>query len=228
MGDTILALSQNSYEWYSDVSEQDSSSFTQGDIFLDFPAYKVEFSEDKDSNFLEMAITDKENVIVMTQACDLEQNKVSNVVFCPIVDLESAIDSIVYRKKIDRMLMAKRKDDPNFTIDMLSSEEIERIRHEKGTRDQRKSILGNLISGSYTSYYLLDKNNIFSYQVVLLQDSFSMPIKSVQKCLEHFEVRHLKKLNPPYREHLAQAYSISFSRIGLPIDIDRDDIDTMV
>ena len=77
----------NNDPWYERAEA--SARLTQGDIILGCPLIAwadrpFSLSGGKYAEVLK-AVTDAvvEDVIVMTQACDLENDKVSNVVLCP-------------------------------------------------------------------------------------------------------------------------------------------------
>jgi hypothetical protein len=56
------------------------------------------------------------------------------------------------------------------------------------------------------------------YQIVMLRQTYLLPKESLDYYLKSVEGERFELL-PPYREHLAQAYSRNFMRIGLPIDL---------
>jgi hypothetical protein len=57
----------------------------------------------------------------------------------------------------------------------------------------------------------------FDYSLVDLGSLFSLPTGLVRDLAERQGQR--SRLNPPYREHLAQAFARFFMRVGLPVDI---------
>jgi hypothetical protein len=77
--------------WYKEVAA--SEKLTQGDIIEHCPlvAWRAEplqlEGKDEDEILRGMVSAVREDVITMTQACDLEQEKVSNVVLCPAYSL---------------------------------------------------------------------------------------------------------------------------------------------
>lgn len=77
--------------WYEVVAS--STSLTQGDIILQCPligwkAGPLRLEGSGESVTLQTATNFfVDDVVVMTQACDLENNKVSNVVLCPCTPL---------------------------------------------------------------------------------------------------------------------------------------------
>jgi len=77
--------------WYESVNQ--NPPITQGELIFDCPVFgwspeKVEFCREGTSETLEATkLLSVSHVVVMTQACDLEQNKVDNVVLCPFTTL---------------------------------------------------------------------------------------------------------------------------------------------
>jgi hypothetical protein len=136
-------------------------------------------------------------VIVMTQACDLEQREVRNAILCPIYHLKE------YQNEWDKDQKAKGQ---NPTPKAWSAE-AERI---------KKGFVWNLtmLDGRTT-----DPPGItIAPQVVDFHEVFSLPAEFLQaliKCRNASRIR----LCPPYREHLAQAFARFFMRVGLPVNI---------
>lgn len=80
------------YPWYQIVSGAD---FTQGDILIDCPILTPDASAEllraaSGENGLSLNIpVRKANLVVMTQACDIEHEKVESIVLCPVWPLEA-------------------------------------------------------------------------------------------------------------------------------------------
>jgi hypothetical protein len=77
-----------------------------------------------------------------------------------------------------------------------------------------------LKAGNYIRSHLLNKceikNHQFSYQVVELNQIFSVPYSLVREMADRNE---RIRLVSPYREHLSQAFARQFMRVGLPNDL---------
>jgi len=78
--------------WYEAVDA--ATPLTQGDLIFDCPLLTwqtADHHEHADSAeqppLTELVRAFREDVVVMTQACDLEHHKVENVVLCPHVSL---------------------------------------------------------------------------------------------------------------------------------------------
>lgn len=86
----------SSYPWYESISD---GTLRQGDIFFDFPVFvakadatvmKKYLSGVSKVNFGGTVL--KMNVIVASQSCDLEHDKVKTVILCPVWDLDHVRD----------------------------------------------------------------------------------------------------------------------------------------
>jgi hypothetical protein len=86
----------------------------------------------------------------------------------------------------------------------------------------QNDIWKKLIKGLILNSHLLNKcvivANIFDYQVVSLNEIYSLPYGFVKK--EALKLENRIRLLPPYREHLAQAFARQFMRVGIPPDSD--------
>ena len=77
--------------WYSHVEAE--NPLTQGDLISDCPviswaAGPLNLSGSEEGEVLKAATTAiRADVVVMTQACDLENNKVDNVIMCPHISI---------------------------------------------------------------------------------------------------------------------------------------------
>jgi hypothetical protein len=84
------------YHWYQIVKGPD---YTQGDIFRDCP---IPVPSPDQAFFEAVTARDREpqarvgikvgNVVVLTQACDIAQNKVDSIVLCPVFSLKQAAE----------------------------------------------------------------------------------------------------------------------------------------
>ncbi|KAB2395990.1 hypothetical protein [Bacillus cereus] len=184
-----------SFPWYEEVAG--TSNVTQGDILKNFP---VPVIIDKDEYPFFKPQGAKYDVIVMTQACDLENNKVDYVTLCPVEPLENVIKAIAGQENSDLNysgLSSKQKKIPERIVDRLKK-------------------------GEYLNFYLLNQHKGTAnegYRVVILKQMFQVPVAAMKKLISSHEEPIRVRLLPPYREHLAQAYANTFSRIGLPLNI---------
>jgi hypothetical protein len=193
------------YSWYEEV--EFDLPITQGDILLNFPIPIIEEKEEYPYYNLSAAYLD---VIIITQACDLENGKVDFITFCVIESLS----------EITMDIMIKRAG-PELNFSELSANQ----------RKMPMKIVEELEQGYHLNFHLLNKNSSGEncttidqeFKVVLLKETYKVPIESVKKIIDEGKANRLRLL-PPYREHLAQAYANVFSRIGLPIDIDKSNV----
>ena len=191
------------YEWYEPV--QYDAPVSQGDIILKCRVPKITDKEGPPYFKLAGNIRD---VIVMTQACDLANNKTDLITLCPLMPLSYVVEGLMKKG--------------------LSGDSLENFDYSKLTSKQIKSkntIITNLKSGFYLDFHVINeyKNELkplltLNYQAVSLKETFTIPKKALEKQLLQNRGERLTLL-PPYREHLAQAYARNFFRIGLPIDL---------
>jgi len=93
--------SQGGCSWY-DIIDEDVN-VTQGDIILNCP---VIFPPSEISNNPDEIIASPQeyhDVIVMTQACDIEQGKVESVVVCPIVNLDIILAEYSFNNRKEKI-----------------------------------------------------------------------------------------------------------------------------
>ncbi|MBX4271971.1 hypothetical protein [Clostridium estertheticum] len=83
------------FNWYTVITESDS--LTQGDILINFPIIKTKnypglLEIDNDEEFEADLDIEYEDLIILTQPCDLEQAKPSlkNVILCRIHDVDES------------------------------------------------------------------------------------------------------------------------------------------
>lgn len=197
------------YEWYKTV--QYDTPISQGDIIL---KCKVPVIIDKpDPPFFKISggIYD---VIVMTQACDLANEKTDIVSLCPLKPLTEVIEGLMKQDLLPEESEAYK----NFMYKSLSGKQKKR----------KDTIIQNLKAGFYLDFHVLKEHRDKfkpmldqDYMSVVLKQTFTIPKKALEKYLLQTRTDRITLL-PPYREHLAQAYARNFFRIGLPIDLKID------
>lgn len=186
--------------WYEVVDA--SAHLTQGDIIFDCPIIRwasktVELGANRDLSILESLIeATRVDVIVMTQACDLEQNKVLNVILCPHISLEK------YKEYWEKAGEVKEGKKPNAK------------QWIKACRDISNGYIWNLamLNEGTTDEALL------THRVVDFHDVYTLPRVFLESLLQQRGQSRLR-LRPPYREHLSQAFARFFMRVGLPTGI---------
>jgi hypothetical protein len=196
------------YPWYSEVSSD--SPLTQGDIIEACPVVvfrsTLDLSGVTDLEGLLTALQpsvglEQVRVIVMTQACDLEHQKVRSVILCPVYHLSE------YRAYWEE---AERRDNQNPTPKAWS----------KHTAQIKDGMVWNL-----TMLAQRDGNEQAGDEISIpplivdFHEIFSLPIDFLATWVTISRSRRLR-LRPPYREHLSQAFARFFMRVGLPLEID--------
>jgi hypothetical protein len=136
-----------------------------------------------------------EDVIVMTQACDLEQDKVSNVILCPHIGLTE-------HKKVWEKEMNNLGQNP--------------------TTKAWRSYCDDICEGFIWNLSMLNEGILgdltIETRIVDFRDVFNIPRFFLESLLQHRNTPRFRLL-PPYREHLSQAFARFFMRVGLPISI---------
>jgi hypothetical protein len=187
--------------WYGIVPA--NAPITQGDIIFDCPlvGWKVDTLEieniGESETLQSLAVATAADVVVMTQACDLEHNKVSNIILCPHVLLED------YRQ--------------------LWTNEMERQNQnptEKAWRKNCDDICDGFVWNlTMLSNFKRDDINI-DIRIVDFREIFAVPREFLESLLVQ-RGRSRPRLLPPYREHLSQAFARFFMRVGLPTPIQK-------
>lgn len=207
------------FSWYEEIEM--STPLSQGDIIDDFPVPEI---LDTDQYPFFRARAAEYHVIVMTQACDLEQGKVDHISLCAIEPLEEIVKTIMLDEAKKTELSKGVEEDKIQLEELINFAEL-----NSAKKKQVKKVIQALRQGQQLNFHLLNKNETgnngttinLDFNVVLLKQTFQVPIKTAEKIIADKALTTSKRLRllPPYREHLAQAYAVTYSRIGLPIDI---------
>lgn len=186
------------YEWYG--LHTSTEGIDQGLILLDFPVpdySQVSYSKLASDEDVELPIEVKKNdLIVMTQACDIENDKVKNITLCRIYVLNDYLISTKQSK-------TKAKD----LIDGLNSGRVANM-----------CLLNRPTDCNPYGDVLED------YLVVKFDESVNYPIELIKQRVDT-ETGDMIKLLPPYREALSQSYGIFFMRVGNPTNIPKVTVD---
>jgi len=187
--------------WYSTVDS--GTRLTQGDLIFDCPL--VGWKEDVtrfegagETEVLKQSVDAfKADTVVMTQACDLEHEKVINVVLCPHYALPE------YREIWESTM----RDQAQNPTDRAWRRHCDDIREGFVWN---LSILSSLAEGPVTTQHRI----VDFYQVFTVPRGF---LEGLLAARNHLRLRLL----PPYREHLSQAFARFFMRVGLPVPVDK-------
>ena len=162
----------------------DSAPIDQGDIdIIDGCPLSIVESFDIEGVAAPGHLTEYSRVYVLTQTCDLVQQKVSNVVVASVLDA--------------RQLVVEGS---------LKSAEVR----------------GNIRAGRVHGWYFLPRSHSFGLpeSIVDLRTLHTVRLDVLQElCSAGKRLAHLESL---YREHLAQHFANTYSRIGLPMPYETD------
>lgn len=181
------------YEWFS--RHASAGGVQQGLILPEFPVpdySRVDYAMLASDGNEELPVEIKTNdLIVMTQACDLENDKVKNVTLCRVYTLrEYLIEASLSKNKAASL------------IDGLNSGRVTNM-----------CLLNRPADNLYESAFE-------DYLVVKFDESVNFPIEIVRQRVSN-ETNDMMVLLPPYREALSQSYGIFYMRVGNPINIPR-------
>lgn len=192
----------NHFSWFEDITS--NSQITQGDIIKNLPV--PTFVTDDEYPYFQPVNFDSD-VIIMTQACDIENNKVDYINICRLVSLDE--------------LLVKQVNEHNNQ----DQSPIKSMTEAKGKQRERATkYVDQLINGNVLNFYLLEKHDKLDNRVVNLKETFKIPFKAMNFLMEEVKVENRLRLQPPYREHLSQQYANIFGRIGLPLDVNKSSL----
>jgi hypothetical protein len=187
--------------WYELVKAREP--ITQGDLIFNCPLIgwqtdTLNLQAEAESEVLKGAIIATEaDVVVMTQACDLEHNKVANVILCPHT-------SLTEYHQVWQMEMEKRNQNP--------------------TQRAWGSHCNDICDGFIWNLMMLNGCIIgdlsIGIRIVDFHEVFTVPYSFLGSLLEQRGHPRFRLL-PPYREYLAQAFARFFMRVGLPVPIQK-------
>lgn len=183
--------------WYEVAAATDS--VTQGDLISDCPVLTWDetpgFEADKPEETLKAARRAvRTDVVVMTQACDLAEEHVTNVTLCP------------------HLALSRYKE---------LWEEDQKTKNQNPTTKSWKKHCDQLKKGFTWNLALLDAVPDGEVRVVDFHHVFTVPVSFLEAYLKAAKVTRLHLL-PPYREHLSQAFSRFFMRVGLPTPVTQE------
>ena len=187
--------------WYETVSP--GERLTQGDIIFDCPLVswsstpiQVTGSGSEGEALKQGRVAFQADVIVMTQACDLEQEKVRNVVACPHLSLSD------YQAAWEAFL---------------------RQRNQNPTAKAWRTHCSDIKDGYVWNLSILNRSSVngleFEHRIVDFHEVFTLPREFLESLLAA-RGRERPRLLSPYREHLSQAFARYFMRVGLPVPVD--------
>jgi hypothetical protein len=194
------------FPWWDEVSS--NAALMQGDLIDRCPVtvFKEDLpwdgAQDLDSLLKSLSVAagiQFVRSIIMTQACDLEQQKVRNVILCPAYLLTDfrALWEAAEQAKTGSLPKPKEWDS-----------------HVKGIKAGRVWNLAMLMKREPGDGVTLTTPTT----VVDFHEVFSVPVGFLTLWVQKTNQPRLRLL-PPYREHLSQGFARFFMRVGLPVDI---------
>ena len=186
--------------WYEVVGPD--VRLTQGDIIVECPLLKWQLDDTVEGEskvsgerLFKAAKGIKADVVVMTQACDLEQGKVSDVVLCPCRPLSR------YKP---------------------AWEEAERARRQNPTNKAWAAFCDDIKNGYVWNLFMMDSlqegETATEHRIVDFHSVYTEPRAFLDTLVAERGTKRLRLL-PPYREHLSQSFARFFMRVGLPAPI---------
>src|SRR5258708_36094180 len=182
------------------------TALTQGDLIFQCPlltwdpALVGATANSQIAEALKPAATGfRADVVIMTQACDLEHHKVRNVVLCPHVGLST------FHNRWEKA-MQQQSQNP--------------------TAKAWRNTCDDIADGYLWNHAMLAAANLGppemhgEIRVVDFHEVFTVPRLFLESLLTQRGTPRLRLL-PPYREHLSQAFARFFMRVGLPEAINR-------
>ncbi len=171
---------------------------TQGDLVLDCPRFGWKENANlagltADPTSLSESIEAfREDSIVMTQACDLENRKVNDVVLCPCIPRGE------YRHAWEAWMHERKQT-------------VSEKAWKRTCEDVAAGYVWNLAflsrfdhAGAGTDIRVVDFHRVYT-----------APLRALESVLAGRQGQRAR-LRPPYREHLSQAFARFFMRVGLP------------
>ena len=187
-------------KWFAIVGHD--LALTQGDIIVNRPLLKwgthqdgTDLPESRGADadrLFGLAAGVRADVIVMTQACDLEHGKVSDVVLCPCLPL------------------SKYK---------AHWEAAEKARNQNPTAKAWKRFCEEITDGYIWNLFMIDSlpegEMPSEHRIVDFHSVHTVPRAFLEDLSAERGTKRLRLL-PPYREHLSQSFARFFMRVGLP------------
>lgn len=132
------------YEWYEEINN--SEDITQGDILLNCPVAIMNKNLNIENGQVDAEIKYVDGII-LTQACDLKQGKVDNVLICSLI---SKNDTEILLKKSGKSLEQIK----NCICSILNGKQIS------------KHIINKYNSNTYKQdYYIIDFNDVYTIPI---------------------------------------------------------------
>jgi hypothetical protein len=139
------------------------------------------------------------DIVVMTQSCDLTNQKSTLVLVCPHYSLTQIFDELKRQNENQKLPLQKL---------------IERLRSQAQ----------NVRAGKTVGRYMLAPCNLRrserGVRIVDFERAFSVPHHYLRNLADGEKQR--LRIKSPYREHLSQAFAVFFMRVALNADVSKD------
>ena len=186
--------------WY-ETADADAP-LTQGDFIEQCPLISwkpssTTLNDGDEKTFLQDSVVSYQlDVVVMTQACDIEHEKFPDMILCPYVTISTY-------KSLWKQYKQQEGESP--------------------TDKAWKRIWEELRKGFTWQHALLGDQDPAcpEHIIVNFSEIYSAPRSFLESLLRRRKQKRLRLL-PPYREHLSQAFARFFMRVGLPTPIKAD------
>jgi hypothetical protein len=186
------------YPWYEEVLADapiDQGTIIEGCRVFAWQATLPVHPLELDDGFDDYIFASRADCIVMTQTCDLVNEKVDCVTLCPVISLVQI-----------------KTDFETQRGSSIKSDDWRRIKND--LKNGRWNHLVMLNSYDPPAGGKLPKRDV---RFVQLDVIYTLPRLPLQAWAEASVEAHLHLL-PPYREELSQMFARFFMRIGLPVD----------
>lgn len=179
-------MNKEQTSWYEKIQYVDDLPMEQGDILFSCPYYDVQGNEkngEVDTKMIE------HNVVIVTQSCDIANNKVDKIFVAPWQYLSETLDRYEKAKGVMNG-KAKKNFFKHLSDGVMPSLYLLDEDNDKGLED----------------YLVVDFSNTFTISLATMK-------VTAAKC------KYVIRLKSPYKEHLSQAFARFFMRVGLPSNL---------
>src|SRR5579883_1968676 len=202
------------WPWYEVV---DDDSLDQGDII---PGCLVLHAVEGEEPTTAVAELRPVTALVVTQTCDLAQNKVESVVLCAVWSIARAVlvDPTLGKQAAEtakrEQLLLPAADAAEAEVETKVSAVIER---SKALKKELNAMKGERPSVAMLARH--DGSPAAPASLVNFEQVYSLPRAVLEAAASKAKPR--LRLLPPYREHISLAFGRYFTRVGLFQDIRR-------
>lgn len=201
------------WPWYEVVKDE---ALDQGDIIPACPVL-VAVEEPAGTQVMPKARLSPITALVVTQTCDLVQQKTESVIVCAMWSVGQVVlqDQTLRTKAEEACTREKLGPLPLETSKTLDAD-VERIIEKSGPI---RSHFNAIIKGERPAYAMLAEHPASGSprRIVSFQHVYAVPKGVVSRAARDAGQR--LRLRPPYREHISAAFGGYFARIGLPVDV---------